>query len=70
MDKPDVTLEYIANRIAFMESDQQAPENLEIENKLYTEILSAIANGKCEKPRAGARLALKSKAFPFSRYVS
>ena len=70
MNTPKLTIEYISERLDFMRSNPTEWENLTIENKLYGEILTAIANGTCEKPREAARLAIKTLELPFPRYIS
>ena len=42
----------------------------DVEDELYSRILVAIAEGKCPDPTACARVAIKSKEFPFPRYTS
>ena len=44
--------------------------NHDIEDELYERVMRAIAEGRCSDPAACARVAIKTKEFPFPRYTA
>ncbi len=66
-----LTLETIKESLAeikAMSGDNEVAHCLE--DELYVNVLAAIANGTCEKPRQAAALALTSQNFDHIRWYS
>lgn len=63
-------IEQVKMRLRSIEALKFNDEDAHIEeDRLYLDLLTSIANGKCDDPRNCAAEAIKSKDISFTRYT-
>jgi hypothetical protein len=66
-----VTLAEIRSRLAYIVEVQNDPEVAhKLEDELYYDVLRAIAEGRCEKPREAAKLTITTAEIDFPRWFA